>query len=566
MVTSLEKMTHFIGWTWDQIEPYYRDLQGRPLTAETVESWLGRWSWVGERIQETYERLYVATTVATGDQEAERQFYTFLEEIQPQRKAADQALKRKLLGSGLETSGMEIPLRKMRAEVEIFRDENLPLLTEEEKLCNHYDKIVGAQTVTWQGEETTLPQLKAAWEDPDRAVRERAWRMYMNRWLDDRTAINDLWGKLLPLRLTLAANAEMPDYRAYRWREMTRLSYTPDDCRRFHRSIEEVVVPAAQRIFERRRRLLGVETLRPWDLLVVPGGHLALRPFQDVSELEARTATIFQRISPKLGEHWETMQKEGLLDLDNRKDKAPGGYCVALSAAKRPFIFMNAVGIHEDVMTALHEGGHAFHVFESASLPFHLQKDPPMEFAEVASTAMEFLGSLYLQAREGGFYPPEEAARARVKHLEESLTFWTYMAVVDAFQHWVYENPGEAVHPEACDAQWAALWDRFRVGVDWTGLETEKATGWHRKLHIHQLPFYYIEYGLAQLGAVQVWRRALENPAEALGNYRRALALGGTASLPGLFQAAGARLAFNAETLGEAVALMETTIAELDAG
>jgi oligoendopeptidase F len=259
------------------------------------------------------------------------------------------------------------------------------------------------------------------------------------------------------------------------------------------------------------------------------------------------------------------MRREGLLDLDNRKGKAPGGYCTQFYAAKRPFIFANSVGLHEDVQTLLHEGGHAFHVFETRHIPYYQQLEIPYEFLEVASMGMEFLSGPYLGAEQGGFYSARDAARARSEHLEQTVLFWPYMAVVDAFQHWVYENHEAASEPANCDARWVELWERFMPGVDWDGLHEVMCTGWQRKLHIYQEPFYYIEYGLAQLGAGQVWRNSLRDPAGAVAAYRRALSLGGTVTLPELYAAAGARFAFDAATLKEVVTLIEKTLADLKA-
>ncbi|HEX9617698.1 MAG TPA: M3 family metallopeptidase, partial [Anaerolineales bacterium] len=253
-----------------------------------------------------------------------------------------------------------------------------------------------------------------------------------------------------------------------------------------------------------------------------------------------------------------------LLDLENRKGKAPGGYCDDFKATRRPFIFMNAVGLHDDVQTLLHEGGHAFHLFEMIHLPYFHQLETPMEFNEVASMAMELLAAPYLSAEQGGFYSQEDTARARIEHLEACLLFWPYMVVVDAFQHWVYENHQEARDPANCDAKWTELWERFMPGVDWSGLEAERATGWQRKLHIHEDPFYYVEYGLAQLGAFQVWGNALKDQAGAVAAYRKALSLGGTATLPQLYATAGARLAFDAGTLSSAIRLAEETITKLE--
>lgn len=564
-----EELLH---WSWPQIEPHYQALAARDLTAENVAEWLTDWSRLSERVFEMKHRLSVATTVNTADADAERRYTGYLDELYPLAQAAEQKLKEKLLASGLKPDSFEVPLRNMRAEVALFREANLPLLAEEQKLKTEYDKIVGAQTVTWEGQEITLTRLRPVFQHPERAVRERAWRLASERQLADRDAINALWQKFLRLRRQIAAQAGFgDDYRAYRWQQQLRFDYTPADCLSFHRAIEAVAVPAARRICERLRQRLGVETLRPWDLVdgwysrpTDPPARPPLLPFHRVAELETKTSAVFQRVDPQLGAHFDTMRREGLLDLENRKHKAPGAYCEMFESIRRPFIFMNAVGLHDDVQTLLHESGHAFHVFESSPLPYLQQFQVGLEFAEVASMGMELLASPYLAEAHGGFYTEADAARARIEHLEGSILFWPFMAVVDAFQHWVYAHPDAALDPANCDAQWSQLWDRFMAGVDWGGLEQAKITGWRRKLHIHEEPFYYVEYGLAQLGAVQVWNNALHDQAAAVAAYRRALALGGTAPLPQLYAAAGAKFAFDADTLRAAVNLMEETIAALD--
>jgi oligoendopeptidase F len=467
------------------------------------------------------------------------------------------------LESGLEPDGLEIPLRNFKAESDLFRDENLPLLAEDQKLGNEYNKIVGAQTVEWEGEEVTVTQLRPVYQETDRDLREKAWRLVAERQLADRGAINELWRRFLSLRMKIAENAGRSDYRAYRWQQLLRFDYTPEDSLRFDQAIEEVVVPAATRIYERRRKMLGVDTLRPWDLDVDPAGRGPLRPFKGADELVTGASNIFHLVHPTLGAHFDTMVMEDLLDLENRKNKAPGAYCTSFDTIRRPFIFQNAVGLHDDLQTLLHEAGHAFHVFESAHLPFSAQTNVPMEFAEVASMSMEYLGMPYLLKESGGFYDRQEAARAEIEHLERSLAFWPYMAIVDSFQHWVYTHPEAAADPSRCDEQWGQLWQRFMPVIDYSGLEDVMVTGWHRKLHIHQVPFYYVEYGLAQLGAVQVWGNSLRNPIDAVQDYRFALSLGGTTTLPNLFQAAGARLAFDAQTLQAAINLMETTVEQL---
>ena len=556
----------FQTWGWDRIEPYFQELNARNLSEANVVQWLDDWRKLTNLIDESFTRLQVAITVDTTDEAAEQRYNAYMEEIIQPTSIAEQPLKQKLLATGLEPQGYEIQLRNMRTDAELFREENVPLYTQESKFGVEYDKIVGAQTVQWEGEERTVAQMKTVDQDPDRDKRERAWRLVADRQLADREALNELWTRFLPLRREIAGNADMPDYRAWRWRNFHRFDYTPDDCLRFHDAIEKVVVPAVSRIYERRRQQLGVETLRPWDLEVDPLNRPPLRPFSDVSALNSTTSTIFHKVDPQLGEYFDIMQREHLLDLDNRKGKAPGGYCTAFAVAERPFIFMNAVGVHADVQTLLHEGGHAFHVFEECNaLPRYRRGNAPIEFAEVASMGMEHIAGRYLAQSEGGYYSNADAARARIEHLEGDLIFWPYMAVVDAFQHWVYTHPDDAMNPANCDAEWSRQWDRFKPGIDYSGLEDNKVTGWHRKLHIFQIPFYYVDYGIAQLGAVQVWRNSLRDQAKAVADYRSALALGGTRSLPQLFSAAGAKLAMDADTLREAVDLIEATIAELDA-
>lgn len=555
--------TEAMTWSWPEFEPYYQDLIQRSITAENISVFLADWTLLSELLDEAHSRLMVATTVNTRDDAAERRYHAFLDEIYPPAEQAEQRLKQKLLEAGAVPEGFEIPVMKMRWEAEIFRQENLPLLVQEHKLSTQYDKIMGAQTVQWDGEEVTLVQLRPIFQSIDRSEREKAWRLAVQRQLEDREAVNNLWREFVELRTHVAANAGFGDYRSFRWKQLLRFDYAPADCMNFHRAIEQAVVPAAARICERRRRLLGVDKLRPWDMEVDVLGRGRLVPFRDASELQAKAASIFHQVDPQLGAYFDLMIQEGLLDLDNRKNKAPGGYCTEFTAAKRPFIFMNAVGVHDDVQTLLHEAGHAFHAFERDPLPYYQQRQVGMEFSEVASMAMELLAAPYLAEQQGGFYSSGDAARARAEHLERGILFWPYMAVVDAFQHWVYENVAEALNSSACDAQWRQVWERFIPWVDWSGLEEELMTGWQRKLHIHTVPFYYVEYGLAQLGATQIWSNALVDQAAAVASYRKALALGGTVPLPKLYAAAGAKLAFDRHTLASAVSLMEQIFGDL---
>ncbi len=554
----------FLDWDWSRVESEYRGLRSRNLSGANLAAWMADWSRLKELIEEGHSRLYVAKTLDTADPEREQRYQTYLEEIYTPAEEQDQKLKEKLLASGLEPDGFVIPLRNLRAQAELYRDANLPLLEKEKKLSSEYDRIRGAQTVEWQGQEITIARLFLELEEPDRDRRERAWKLGRTRQLQDREGLNDLWVRFLDLRSEIAKNADLPEFRSYRWRQLLRFDYTPDDCRRFHEAIAVVVVPAAAKVADRRRRALGITSLRPWDASADKYGRDPLRPFAAVNELIEKSSAIFHHVDPVLGTYFDSMESEHLLDLDNRKGKAPGGYNEPFAAARRPFIFMNAVGTAGDVETLLHEAGHAFHVFESASLPYYPQLQVPMEFAEVASMSMELLASPFLTTDHGGFYSDEQAARARIDHLERILWFWPSMAVGDAFQHWVYENSEAARDPANCDRAYVELVGRFMPFIDWSNLGAELRSGWQRVLHFFQVPFYYVEYGLAQLAAVQIWKNALEDHAGAVWRYRSALALGYTVPLPELYQAAGARLAFDARTLREAVALIEATLEQLE--
>jgi oligoendopeptidase F len=556
-----------LALTWSDYEPYYKDLEARELNEENIQAWLNDWSTLAATVDEHYWRLYIATTVNTADQESEDRFNRYIEEIQPAAKTAEQALKDKLLASGLSPKSFETGLRRIQAETEIFREENLSLLAEEQRLDTEYNKLSGSLTVVWDGEERTFTQMWALLYETDRSVRQRAWEAREACILKERQSINALWEQFMAVRLKIAANADLPDYRAYMWKQRFRFDYAPEDCKLFHAAIEEVVVPAAQRVYERRRQRLHIDTVRPWDIYVDPLGTTPIRPYETIDDFKSKAHAIFQQVDPKFGEYFQIMMDEGLLDLESRKNKAPGGYSLGLHVAHRPFIFMNNINTSLDVQTILHEGGHAFHEFERAHVHFYQRGEIylPAEFGEVASMAMELIASPYKTKKYGGFYTESEAARAMIGLLEDFITFWPYMALVDAFQHWIYENPTEASNASACEEHWARLWDRFMAGIDYSGLEDARKTYWHRQGHIFGSPFYYVEYGLALLGAVQVWANSRTDQRKAVADYRKALALGATVPLPQLFATAGAKFAFDAKTLKEAVDLMEAVIGEMEA-
>ena len=540
-------------WKWENLAPCYAELARRPLGEDSAETWLSDWTRVSSLAGEALEKLHVATTLDTTDKESERRYHAFMEELLPPLEAAEQELRRKLLDSGFTRDDLDVPLKGLRADAELYREENVPLLVEEQKLDSEYARIIGSQTVTWEGTEKTIQQMQPLYRETSRDVRESAWRLVAERQAADREAISALWKRFLGLRLRISANAGFSNYRDYRWKALHRFDYTPDDCRAFRDAVEAEVVPAASALYEARKKKLAVASLRPWDLAVDPLLRAPLKPYSGGAELESGVQSVFDALDPELGAAFSRMRDLGCLDLESRKGKAPGGYCTFFPVEGKPFIFMNGVGLHDDVQTLLHESGHAFHFMETARWPWSLQWNVGVEFAEVASMAMELLALPFLPAEKGGFYRPADAERALAEHLESVITLWPYIAVVDAFQHWAYANPARAASAEACDSQWEALWRRFMPGIDYSGFEDHLRSGWQRKLHIHQIPFYYIEYGMAQLASVQVWANSLEDREGALAAYRRSLALGGTKRLPDLYAAAGARFAFDRPSLRGAV-------------
>ncbi|MBN9386688.1 MAG: M3 family oligoendopeptidase [Chloroflexi bacterium] len=566
MLATLPKSVEEVKeWNWETFEPYYRELEEIELTPANIDEWLKAWTDLLGLAGGKFALLNLANTQNTADLSIQSELNSLRQTLDPPIKQAEQRLTEKLLASGLQAPGMSVALRQMRVQADIFREANIALGIEEQKLLMEFNRITGAQTVEFDGREQTLQQLRAVLQSDDRTRREASWKAGSDRQLADREALNNLYGKLLHLRQQMAENAGEPDYRALRWKMLNRFDYTPQDCETFHAAIEEVVVPAAARVLERRRQRLGIASVRPWDLDVDPSGLPPLRPFQDTEELAGKAERVFSRVDPLFGEYFATMRRENLLDLPNRKNKGPGAYCtqVPVGEKRRPFVFMNGVGIGPDVVTIHHESGHAFHNFETLKLPYAHQRYTGSEFAEVASMSMELLATPYLPESEGGYYTQDEANRAKTELLEKIILFWPYMAVVDAFQHWAYTHVDQAVDPANCDRKWGELWSRFMGAEDWSGLEDARVTGWHRKLHIFRYPFYYVEYGLAQLGAVQVFANALKDQANAVQLYHGALKLGKTVTLPELFQAAGTRFGFDSALLREAVTLLEGQLEKL---
>ncbi|HYZ01136.1 MAG TPA: M3 family oligoendopeptidase [Candidatus Binatia bacterium] len=546
---------------WGRIAPLYEELAARPL--DGIGTWLRDWSELEALVEEASELAGIAYTTDTSDAEKERLHLIWSGELAPRLHEQRVRLARRLVESGYEEPGMEVPIRRLRNQIALYREENLPLQGDLARLRSRYAKVTGQMQVEWDGERLTVPQVQAKLGEADRDVRERAYRLHLRPYVEARDELGTIFDEMVELRQRVAHNAGFANYRDFAHQEKDRFDYTPDDCLRWHDAVEEVAVPAATRALERRRLGMGLDRLRPWDVEGSPDplGRPALRPFRDARELVETAGGVFEQVDPALGERFRTMAGEGLLDLDSRLGKAAGGYCVALSHRRRPFIFMNATGTQKDVDTLLHESGHSFHVFEcAAAQPLHWQQQYGAEIAEVASMSMELLCAPHLAASEGGFYASEEdATRARAENLERILLFFGHCASVDAFQHWIYTDPG-GTDRAARDRRWLELRARFEPGIDHSGLETERVARWHRQLHFFEVPFYYIEYGLAQLGALQVWRESRRDRPAALAAYRRALALGGTRPLPELYAAAGARLLFDREGIRELIELVESEL------
>jgi oligoendopeptidase F len=550
---------------WEEIAVLFDKLEARASdcpTATELESWLFDWSELSAAIDEESARRYIAMTCHTEDGAAETAYVHFVEQIEPQTKPRQFKLAQLYVGhpmrSRLPKKRYEVFDRDTKLHVELFRPQNVPLETAETKLSQQYQKLSGSLTVQFRGEEKTLAQMGRYLEEPDRALRQEAWELVAERRLREAEKFEDIFDEQVSLRQQIARNAGFDNYRDYAFRKLGRFDYTPADCVRFHEAVETEVMPVLREFQVERRRQLGLHALQPWDLAVDPLNRPPLRPFELMDQMVARSQRIFDRLDGELAAGFEQMQRLRLLDLDNRKGKAPGGYQSTLAEARLPFIFMNAVGIQRDVETILHEAGHAFHALATREEDLYAYRGAPIEFCEVASMSMELLGNEFLEE----FYSTSEADRARRTHLEGIMNVQAWIATVDAFQHWIYTHPGHSRAER--DEAWVVLLERFGGEVDWSTYERARAKLWHRQLHIFIHAFYYIEYGIAQLGALQVWANSRHDKANALNAYKRALELGGSRPLPELFAAAGCRFDFDRPTFAPLVQLVRSELVKLN--
>jgi oligoendopeptidase F len=551
----------------------YQELIDRPIASPAdLDRWLTDFSDLTATVDELGTRRYIAKTCNTADPDIEKAFLDFVQRIEPAIKPPYFELQKKYLASPHRAALLaskdghrhQMLTRKWQADVELFRPENIPLSVQITEIVNDYDKINGSLSVVHNGKEYTLQQASRFLEDPDRTTRETVWKLIAHRRLQERAKVDDLFSSIIPLRHKLAQNAGKSDFRAFTWTELKRFDYTPEDCINFASSIEQSVMPLIVKLDEHRRQKLGVDKLRPWDRTTTTSdvavditGDQPLRPFSsdDIPTLIHKTTQVFDRVSPLLAADFDSLRANNNLDLASRKAKAPGGYQSSLEKVKQPFIFMNAAGLQRDLETLLHEGGHAFHYIAAAKTePLVFLRSAPIEFCEVASMGMELLAQDHLDV----FYTPEDSRRAGLAHFESILRFFPWMAMIDQFQHWLYTHPTHTADQRT--AAWRKLIQRFGGACDWTGLEDARDALWQRQLHLFHVPFYYVEYGIAQLGALQLWLMARQDPRRAVERYRAALALGGTRPLPDLFAAAGIHFDFSQKTLAP---LMQAVAEEL---
>lgn len=555
---------------WPALEPLLAKLLARPVaSAAEFNKWLLDRSELMAACAEAESDLYIDMTCNTEDAKAQQAYSTYIESIPPRLKpmvfALDQRqaeLDRKF---PLPPARYAVLSRDTAAEVEIFRDESVPIQTELDKLSQQYQQIIGAMMVKYDGQDKTLPMMGVYQESSDRAVRETTWRLVAQRRVQDAAAIDGVYDKMIQLRHQVARNAGFSSFTGYAYKSKKRFDYGPADCRTFHAACEKAVVPFLRRQDEKRKRQLKVDVLRPWDLSVDPKGRAPLKPFTDGRDLMTKSLDTFNRLDPTLaamlaklgdGANSHGAENGACLDLDSRKGKAPGGYQAMRDRRREAFIFMNAAGLHRDVETMVHEAGHAFHSMLCIEEPLVHYRNPPLEFAEVASMSMELLTMPYWGGKNG-FYPDEtDAARARRQQIEGSVGLLPWMATIDEFQHWVYDHH-EHTNEERI-AHWIELDDRFGHAVSWKGLEDVRARVWHRQAHLFVHPFYYIEYAIAQIGALQLWLRSLEDGEKtAIAAYKKGLSLGGSKPLPELFAAAGLKFDFGADIVQRLVDRVE---------
>ena len=539
---------------WSDLESRYAELQARSVNADTVDAFLLEWSELSKTVTETGTFLQLATDLDTADQAAQEQLSHFHQVTQPAVTIADAALRRKVLAvpDPNVPSEATIVLQRMQTDERAYREENVPIEAQEADLITEYSRLTGNQLVEYEGRELTVPEVQRNLQEPDRNVRENSWRAWQKAKLELAPQLDELFLKLLSIRRTLARNAGFDSFRDLIWLKYHRYDYSPEDCYDFHHSIGLEVVPLATELLEQHRKDLAVDTLLPWDfywrLQVDPHGRPPLHPFETVEELEEGAQRIFTALDPELGRQFGEF-RNGFCDLGSRPNKMSHAYCTAFPKREMPFVLENVVGSEHDVQVTLHEFGHAFHGYASMkSQPLIWNHFSATEFVEVPSQSMEVIALPYLSAERGGLYSSEELSRVRRTQVSLVGHLMTWIGFMDSFQHWVYREAPPDVTIEHMDAKAAELIGRFMPQTNWSAFPKELGKSWHYH-HIFTAPFYYIEYGLSWLGALQLWQQSLLEPAQTLYRYRSALTLGNSRRVPELFKAAGVKFAFDRATL-----------------
>jgi oligoendopeptidase F len=540
----------FVVTDWQNLEPFFKNLLDRTIeTKEDLEKWLQDQSELEAVVSEDACWRQIKMTCDTENEVLEEAFNFYCTQLQPKIQPYADALNKKLvnhpLSKDLDAEKYFTFLRTIRKSIELFREENIALQSELAVMQQQFGVISGKMTVTVNNKEYTLQQAAKFYESKDRSLREDTYRKVQERRWQDKDELNKLFNQLLEKRNTEALNAGFTNYRDYRFKELGRFDYTKADCFAFHDAVKQHVLPLVNLIYQKKKAKLGLDTLRPWDLEVEPEGSLSLQPFKTSEELINKSIECFSKLRPFFGECLTKMNALKHLDLESRMGKAPGGYNCPLAESGAPFIFMNAAGQMQDLITMVHEGGHAVHSFLAHPLKLNGFKEYPMEIAEVASMAME----LFSMEHWDVFFTDEaQLKKAREYQLERVITIFPWIATVDKFQHWLYENPTHTV--EERTAKWNEILKEFSDDViDYSGLENYRSNLWQKQLHLFEVPFYYIEYGIAQLGAIGMWRQFKNNPELALDNYCNALSLGGTKTLPQLFETAGLKFDFSSEQI-----------------
>lgn len=540
----------FILTDWQSLEPFLKNLLERNIDKkEDLEKWLKDQSELEALVNEDACWRQIKMTCDTENKSLEEAFTFFCMEIQPKIQPYSDALNRKLVDhpliKELDAEKYFTYLRSIRKSIELFREENIPLQAELSVMQQQYGVISGKMTVTVNGEEYTLQQAAKFLESHDRLLREEVYRKISERRLQDKEQLNGLYNSLIEKRNKEALNAGFLNYRDYRFKELGRFDYTAAECYTFHEAVKQHVLPLINIIYQKKKEKLGVDTLRPWDIDAEPEGIKPLHPFKTSDELIKKSIDCFTRLRPFFGDCLKKMKELKHLDLESRKGKAPGGYNCPLAESGAPFIFMNAAGQMHDVTTMLHEGGHAVHSFLAHPLELNGFKEYPMEIAEVASMSMELMS---MDEWEIFFSDKNDLQRAKEHQLERVITIFPWIAIIDKFQHWIYENPSHS-HEQRTD-KWNEILQEFGDDViDYSGLEEYRSNLWQKQLHLFEVPFYYIEYGIAQLGAIGMWMQFKNNRQLAIDNYCNALALGGTKTLPQLFETAGLQFDFSPERI-----------------